>query len=182
MAIKPDDILDFWYSSAMKSRWFNSTPELDEQIRNNYEAIWEQARDGELDHWQETAEGCLALAIVLDQLPLNMFRGDAKSFCTEAKAIEVSHAAINKGLDKEIEKECVAFLYMPLMHSEDMGDQNLSVELFQTAELEHNARFARHHRDIVKRFGRFPHRNALLGRETTSEEIEYLNSKEAFTG
>lgn len=182
MSLQPDDILDFWYASDMRAHWFNSTPELDRKICDNYGDIWEQAGAGELDHWAETASGCLALAIILDQFPLNMFRGDKKSFSTESKAIAISHAAIRQELDKQIAKDRVAFLYMPLMHSENMRDQDLSVELFEVAGLEHNARFAKHHRGIVERFGRFPHRNEILGRQSTPEEIEYLNSKEAFNG
>ena len=152
------------------------------RILNEYESIWQQARDGHLESWQYTAEGCLALAIILDQFPLNMFRGKPESFSTESKAIEVSKWAISREFDKQLADDQVAFLYMPLMHSEDIDDQNLAVMKFETAGLKNNARFARHHRSIVERFGRFPHRNQILGRESTQEEIDWLASDEAFTG
>lgn len=180
--ITPESIIKFWYSDKIKSQWFNSTKDLDKEIKNNYESVWKAAIRGEYKHWNETATGCLALAIILDQFPLNMFRGDVESFSTEAMAVKVSKQAIEKGFDKEIEKEKIAFLYMPLMHSENMEDQNLSVSLFEKMGLEDNARFAKHHRGIVEKFGRFPHRNEILQRESSQDEIDYLNSDDAFTG
>jgi len=166
----------------MQKRWFSSTPELDAEIRNRYEPLWASAANGELDEWRNSPEGCLALIIVLDQFPLNMFRGEARSFKTEHKAIEAAKYALAKGYHKAIPAEKLAFLYMPLMHSENLEDQALSVKLFEEARLENNLRFAEHHREIIRKFGRFPHRNAILGRKSMAEEIEYLNSKEAFLG
>jgi len=178
----PEDILNFWYSSDISIQWFNSTQSLDMRILSEYKNIWQHARDGQLDGWQLTPQGCLALAIILDQFPLNMFRGKPESFSTESNAIEISKWAISRGFDKQLPKEQLAFLYMPLMHSEDMDDQNLSVSSFKAAGLKNNTRFARHHRDIVKRFGRFPHRNEILGRESTPGEVDWLASDEAFKG
>ena len=178
----PANILDFWFTPPISEHWFSSTPEIGMNIRSRYSMLWLQAAQGDLDHWQETAEGCLALCIVLDQFPLNMFRGDAKSFSTEQQAVAVAKHAVVRGLDQHVPVERRAFLYMPLMHSESSADQDESVRLFEAAGLDGNARFARHHRDLIRRFGRFPHRNAILGRESTAEEIEYLNSKGAFTG
>lgn len=178
----PAEILDFWYTPPMSEHWFSSTPEIDANIRSLYSVIWLQAAQGDLDHWKKTAEGCLALCIVLDQFPLNMFREDAKGFSTEQQAIEVAKHTIKQGFDQQLPMERRAFLYMPLMHSENLADQDESVRLFEVAGLDGNARFARHHRELIQRFGRFPHRNAILGRESTPEEAEYLNSKEAFTG
>jgi len=180
--LKPEDIIDFWYSSDISIQWFNSTQTLDLRILNEYESIWQQARDGKLEAWQFSPEGCLALAIILDQFPLNMFRGKPESFSTESNAIEVSKWAISRNFDQQLPVDQLAFLYMPLMHSENTDDQNLSVMKFEAAGLENNARFARHHREIVKRFGRFPHRNEILGRESTQEEIDRLASDEAFKG
>lgn len=178
----PTDILDFWYTPPMREHWFSSTPAIDADIRNRYQALWQQASQGELDHWQATPEGCLALCIILDQFPLNMFRNEVKSFATEQQAVAVSKHAIAQGLDGLLPQEQRAFLYMPLMHSENLADQDISVAMFDSAGLAGNARFAHHHREIVRRFGRFPHRNAILGRESTPEEMAYLNSREAFTG
>ena len=160
----------------MSEHWFSSTPEIDANIRSRYSVLWLQAAQGDLDHWQETAEGCLALCIVLDQFPLNMFRGDAKSFSTEQQAVAVAKHAVVRGLDQHVPVERRAFLYMPLMHSESSADQDESVRLFEAAGLDGNARFAHHHRDLIRRFGRFPHRNEVLGRETTDEERAFLAS------
>lgn len=180
--ISPKDILDFWFAEAMRSKWFASTPQLDASIKEQFEPVWEAAVNGELDDWLSSADGCLALTIILDQLPLNMFRGTTMSFSSEAKSRDVARHAIDQGYDKQIDPTRLAFLYMPFMHSENLADQDLSVALFEAAGLENNVRFARHHREIVRRFGRFPHRNTILGRTSTTEELDYLNSKEAFKG
>lgn len=180
--MNPLDIINYWYSDRMKKHWFDSNPELDNEIKNNYGKMWEQAADGKLDQWKNTAEGCLALAIILDQFPLNMFRGKIKSFETEGKAIDVTITAIKSDFVKEIDNDKLSFLFMPLMHSENIEDQNLSVKLFEEHSLSNNLRFAKHHRDIIKKFGRFPHRNSILMRESTKEETEYMRSKNAFKG
>lgn len=178
----PTDILDFWFAEEMRSKWFASTPQLDASIKEQFEPVWEAAVNGELDDWLSSPDGCLALAIILDQLPLNMFRGTAQSFASEAKSRAVARHAIDQGYDKQIDLAHLAFLYMPFMHSENLADQDLSVALFEAAGLENNLRFAKHHRELVCRFGRFPHRNAILDRANTPQEIDYLNSKEAFKG
>lgn len=180
--MNPIDIINYWYSDRIKKHWFDSNPELDNEITNSYEKAWKKAADGKLDHWKSTAEGCLALVIILDQFPLNMFRGKIKSFQTEGKAIEVTMTAIKSDFIKEIDNDKLSFLFMPLMHSENIEDQNLAVKLFEEHNLSNNLNFAKHHRDIIKKFGRFPHRNSILLRESTKEETEYLNSKNAFKG
>jgi uncharacterized protein (DUF924 family) len=179
---QPQDVLDFWFADGMQRRWFRATPALDAEIRGRFEAPWRAAAAGHLDHWSQNAAGALALVILLDQFPLNMFRGEARAFATEARAVAVTLDAVDRGLDAELEGPRLAFLYMPLMHSEDMAHQEASVRLFEAAGLEDNARFARHHRELIRRFGRFPHRNAILGRASTPEELAYLASSEAFTG
>ena len=176
------DVLSFWYSDKMKKQWFSSTPELDAELEQKYESVWEEAANNHLDSWMDSAEGCLALCIILDQLPLNMFRGEAKAFKTEQQAVSITKHAIERGFDNDIDDSKVSFLYMPLMHSENISDQYLSVESFKQRKLDDNARFAEHHRSIVEEFGRFPHRNEVLGRENTPQEIDYLNSKRAFKG
>lgn len=180
--VAPHDVIDFWFAETMRKHWFRSTPNLDAQIRERFGTLWQQAAGGELSAWMQTAQGSLALAIVLDQFPLNMFRGQAGAFASEAPAIEVALQAIDRGFDRQLPREQLAFQYMPLMHSEDLEHQDRSVHLFEAAGLESNARFARHHRDLIRRFGRFPHRNAILGRPSTAEELAYLASKEAFSG
>jgi len=176
------NLLDFWYSPAMRERWFASTPALDQEIRDKFETLWQRAVKGELDDWQQSAEGCLALVIVLDQLPLNMFRGKPQGFQTEQQAVKVSKFAIEKKFDQQLSADRLSFLYMPLMHSEKLADQDLSVSLFAAAKLENNLRFAQHHRELIRKFGRFPHRNRILNRESTAAEVAYLGSKEAFLG
>lgn len=166
----------------MQSQWFSSTPELDAGIRDRFESLWRLAAAGEVDHWKETPEGCLALAIVLDQFPLNMFRGQPISFSTEQQAVAVSKFAIDQRFDQRLPATHLAFLFMPLMHSENLADQDLSVRLFEPAKLEGNLRFAQHHRELIRIYGRFPHRNGILGRQNTPDEIAYLASKEAFLG
>ena len=178
------DILDFWYTEPMSSHWFSSTPDIDGNIRSRFASLWADTANGSCQDWEATPEGCLALCILLDQFPLNMFRGDAKSFSTEQQAVAVCKRAVDKKFDLELTTSQRAFLYMPLMHSEHMEDQALCIRCFETAgeALKDNLRFAHHHRGIVERFGRFPHRNAILGRESTTDELAWLGSKEAFTG
>ncbi len=180
--ITPGEIIDYWYSDRLKKAWFASTPELDLEIKTRYEQVWILAKNDALDSWRESAEGCLALAIILDQFPLNMFRGDPRSFETESKAIEITIFAINKGFDKKLKQEALPYLLIPLMHSENIEDQELSVKLFKQHNLTDNLRFAEHHRDLIRQFGRFPHRNKILGRESTEKEKQYLASKNAFKG
>lgn len=176
------EILDFWFSEDVRRKWFRSTPELDRDIRLRFEETWRAGAAGELAHWEATASGALALVILLDQFPLNMYRGEARSFSSEEAARAVADRALARALDAELTPEGRAFLYMPFMHSESLSDQDRSVALYEAAGLEDNLRFARHHREIVRRFGRFPHRNGPLGRPSTEEEIRYLQSKEGFHG
>ena len=176
------EVIDYWYSDKIKASWFNSTPQIDVEIKTKYEFLWESALKGLVDNWQQTAEGCLALCIIFDQLPLNMYRGKAKSFQTERKAIKITKYAIEQGFLTNIKAEQLAFIIMPLMHSENLDDQNLSVELFKQYNLTENISFAEHHQNIIKTYGRFPHRNQILERKTTKKEQKYLNSEKAFTG
>ena len=182
ISVTPDTILAFWFAPEMNKRWFRSTEALDTEIRDRFEPTWRAAADGRLHDWAHSADGALALVIVLDQFPLNMYRDTARSFATEAEAIRVTRDALRHGLDRQLPGARKAFLYMPLMHSEELVDQDESVRLFAAAGLSDNLRFARHHRELIRRFGRFPHRNAILGRDSTPEELEYLASKSAFTG
>jgi uncharacterized protein (DUF924 family) len=178
----PRDIIDFWFSARIRPRWFASTSELDEEIRQRYRSLWARAAQGQLDAWRTTPEGSLALAIVLDQFPLNMLRGLPESFSTEAQAVAVALQAVGQGQDRRLAIEQRPFLYMPLMHSEDRAHQALSVQLFDQPGLEENLKFARHHQQLILEFGRFPHRNAILGRPSTPAEVAYLNSPRAFQG
>ena len=126
---KPSDILDYWFSEKSKQFWFASTPTIDKEIKSKFEKVWEHAASGGFSLWRETADGSVALIIILDQFPLNMFRSEAKSFKTESMAIEVALSAINNGFDEELDNEKLLFLFMPLMHSENLDHQNLQVYL-----------------------------------------------------
>lgn len=168
------EILRFWFSAEARKKWFNSTPQFDEEIRQRFEKTWGLARAGSYDHWEEDPDGALALVIVLDQFPLNMFRDDARQYSTEAHAREVARHAIEKGFDQDKSPQQRAFLYLPFMHSESLDDQDYAVKLYEQAGLDDNLGYARHHRDVIRRFGRFPHRNEALGRESSAEERAYL--------
>ena len=178
--IEPSDIIHYWFSEKSKQFWFASTPSIDKEITSRYEIVWEKAASGGLSSWGETADGSVALIIILDQFPLNMFRGKAKGFKTESMAVEVALNAIDNGFDEEMDNEKLLFLFMPLMHSENLDHQNLQVYLFEKYNF--NLEFSKHHRDLVKKFGRFPHRNEILGRMSTMEELDYLLSDNAFRG
>ena len=179
-SLTPSDVLDYWFSEKSKQFWFASTPQVDNEIKVRFEGVWEKAADGEFSQWRDTADGSVALIVILDQLPLNMFRSDPKGFQTENMAVEVALNAINNGFDEELNDERLLFLFMPLMHSENIDHQNLQVYLFDKYNF--NLEFSKHHRDLVKKFGRFPHRNEILGRMSTMEELDYLLSDNAFKG
>ena len=138
-------------------------------------ALHEAAAAGKLTDWEASAEGALALLILLDQFPRNMFRGDPRAFSSDAQALEVAHRALARGADKRIEAPLLQFLYLPFMHSEDLADQLRCVELFRTTADTENLRYAKEHADIIRRFGRFPHRNRVLGRTTTPAEQVFLD-------
>jgi uncharacterized protein (DUF924 family) len=178
----PDSILDFWFSARVRPLWFKSTPEFDAEVRQRFAGTWQSAQRGELRAWEDSANGALALVIVLDQFPLNMYRGRPESFATEAAARAVARHAIARGFDNALDNSRRGFLYLPFMHSEQLSDQDYSVQLFAQPGMEDALKWAQHHRDIVQRFGRFPHRNSLLGRTSSAAELAYLESDAAYHG
>ncbi|MDJ0777980.1 MAG: DUF924 family protein [Gammaproteobacteria bacterium] len=175
-------VLDFWFAPGTELLWFDSTAAFDRTIEREFGSTWEDARAGRLARWQDDAAGCLALVIVLDQFPLNMYRGQALAFSTETQARDVSRFALERGFDRCLAADRQAFLYLPWHHSESLAEQEFAVELFERPGLEDWRKGARQHRDIIARFGRFPHRNAILGRESTRAELDYLASDDAFLG
>jgi len=177
----PDNLIEFWFSERVKKLWYNSNPEFDREIEEKYSSMYHAACDGLLNDWQSTANGCLALIILFDQYPLNVFRDNIKSFATEKQAVQVAEHCVKHGFDKQITKIQRNFIYMPFMHSEEIALQELSIKLFKTINPD-DVKYAFHHHNIIAKYGRFPHRNKILGRESTPEEIKYLSSKEAFTG
>jgi uncharacterized protein (DUF924 family) len=171
----PDDILAFW-TEAGPDKWYKKDEAFDAAIRDNFLSIYEAAADGRLSAWQDTPESALALVIVLDQFPRNMFRGSARAFAADPLARDIADAAIASGFDQEVGKELRAFFYLPFMHSEDIEDQDYCVELCRALGDEDNLKYAEIHAEIIRRFGRFPHRNPVLGRDTTPEEQAFLQS------
>jgi uncharacterized protein (DUF924 family) len=170
------EILEFW-NGIGPAGWYRADDAVDETIRSRFGGPWEAARQGGFGSWASEPASCLALAILLDQFPRNMFRGDARSFATDARARELSTWAIARGCDLRIEGPERQFFYTPLMHSEVLTIQDRSVRLylmrFGRGEL---LRHARAHREIIRRFGRFPYRNAVLGRTSTPEEVAFLEA------
>ncbi|CAN7708259.1 DUF924 domain-containing protein [Bradyrhizobium sp. LjRoot220] len=176
----PADILNFW-REAGRERWYKRDDAFDAQVRQRYLGLWQKAAAGELSSWEASDNGALALTIVLDQFPRNMFRGDALIYASDRLAREVVARAIDLGADKRIDPVLLEFLYMPFMHSEHLPDQLRCIELFRGTANTENKEYAEHHADIIRRFGRFPHRNRILGRETTPEEQAFLDAG-GFTG
>jgi uncharacterized protein (DUF924 family) len=171
--LQPGDVIAFW-RDAGPSRWFKKDEAFDREFRDRFIASHEAAARGDLDNWQRSPDGALALCILLDQFPRNSFRGSPRMFATDAKARDIARSALQSGFDQQTDQELRQFFYLPFMHSEQLADQELCVQL--TAPLgEDSAKYARMHRDIIARFGRFPHRNPVLGRDTTPEEQRFLD-------
>ena len=172
--VSADDVLSFW-TDAGPSRWFRKDEAFDRDFRQRFLAAHEAAAAGRLDAWAGDARGTLALLILLDQFPRNAFRGSARMFATDASSFAIARQAVAAGFDRQVGDELRNFFYLPFMHSEDLADQRLGEEL--CAALGEDAlKWARVHREIIERFGRFPHRNAMLGRETTREEQDFLDA------
>ena len=178
----PADIIDFWNDKVGEARWFNSDAALDAEVAARFGEAYRAARDGKLTAWTETAEGSLALLLLLDQFPRNMFRGRAEAFATDALARRIARQAIARGLDLHISPPLRAFFYLPLTHSEDGSDQAQAVALIgeRLGKETEQYRFALLHREAIGKFGRFPGRNAALGRTTTADEQAYLASDPGF--
>jgi uncharacterized protein (DUF924 family) len=176
--VTPLGVIQFWRDEVGEAKWFADDAALDADIRARYETLWRSARAGALDDWQASPEGALALAIVLDQFPRNMFRGTADAFATDARARAVVARAIAAGFDRRVPTALRSFFYLPFMHSEDIADQDRSVALFAERVGTDcvNYPYALGHRSTVARFGRFPARNTALGRATTPEEQTFLNA------
>jgi len=170
----PANILGFWFLDENKPKWFIQDKEFDKVITEKFLGYYNVAASGSLDYWKGSSEGIVALIIILDQFSRNIFRGLAQSFATDSKALTMVKEAIDQGMDQEVFAEYRHFLYMPLMHSEDLEDQNLSVKLFSNEPSSYE--YAKMHMEIIKKFGRFPHRNKILGRKSTEEEIRFLTT------
>jgi uncharacterized protein (DUF924 family) len=174
----PREILDFWFKQTPPERWFASDPDFDAAIRARFAETWRAAREGACQSWSVSMEGALALIILLDQFPRNMFRSGAEAFSTDAMARTAAREAVARGFDVEAPAGVRSFFYLPLMHSESLEDQETCVRLTRECLGEDHFSFpyaVRHH-DTIRRFGRFPARNAVLGRPSTPEERNFLET------
>ncbi len=166
-------VVDFW-RSAGPGRWFTRDEAFDDEFRSRFLELHWQAARRTCEQWLQTAEGALALQLLLDQFPRNCFRDTAHSYATDGLARHYAQRTIEEGLDRELSPQLRAFIYLPFEHSEDLQDQDRSVAMFEVLGDAEYLRYAELHRDIIRRFGRFPHRNAALGRTPTPEELDFL--------
>jgi uncharacterized protein (DUF924 family) len=172
--VDAEAVLQFWFVELEPRDWWRKDPELDQRIASRFGTLLEAAASGALAEWRTTARGRLAEIIVLDQFTRNIHRGSAEAFANDALALRLAEEAVAAGADLELPVEERRFVYMPYMHSESAAVHETAMRLFATPGLEKNLDFERRHKAVIDRFGRFPHRNALLGRESTAEEIEFL--------
>jgi uncharacterized protein (DUF924 family) len=168
------DIVVFW-RDAGPDRWFEKDAAFDKEIVDRFLATHEAAAAGKLSDWEQTAQGSLALLILLDQFPRNMFRGDARAFATDALALAVAAGGIVRGFDAQVPATMRSFFYLPFEHSEDLADQERGIAFYKASGDADGLKWAEIHADIIRRFGRFPHRNAVLGRATTAGEQAFLD-------
>jgi len=178
MSHKSEEILEFWLTESGPEKWYSGGAEFDEQIRGKYLDLWEDGRAGRLADWAGHPRKSLALIIVLDQFPRNMFRDDPRAFATDQRAKSVACSALKHGWDMRFPEPDRQFFYMPFMHSESLPDQDHSVRLMcqkMPENRDSSLLHARAHREIIRRFGRFPYRNDALGRKTSAEESAFLS-------
>jgi len=173
MPVAPEDVLGFW-REAGPDRWYKADPEFDALVRARFLSTHEAAAAGSLSAWEETPAGALALLIALDQFPRNMFRGTARAFATDRLALAVARRAVQRGFDRAFSMPERNFFYLPFEHSENLADQERSLALCESSGDADAIKWAKVHLDVIRRFGRFPHRNAALGRRSTPEETAFL--------
>jgi len=165
------EVVDFWLSLEPE-QWWSADPRLDELVRDQFKALWQEKRQLPPELFLSDARTALASVILFDQFPRNMFRGTADQYSTDPLAEAIARGAVDRGLDEQLDQKGRIFLYMPFMHSENMDDQRRSLLLFTALGEPQQLKYAHHHHDIVERYGRFPHRNAILGRASRADEIE----------
>jgi uncharacterized protein (DUF924 family) len=164
------DVLKFWFG-LKPEQWWRGPPELDEQVRDRFLDLWKEKRQLPPESFLDDPLTAAAAVILFDQFTRNMFRGHADQFSTDPLALAIAKGAIDRGLGEQLDRQERGFLYMPFQHSEDMDDQNRSILLFTKLGDEEQLDYARKHHDVIARFGRFPHRNAMLGRQPRADEI-----------
>jgi uncharacterized protein (DUF924 family) len=173
----PDEVVAFW-REAGPERWFSTDETFDQTCRDCFMSTYEAAARGDLGDWELTPNGALAVVLLLDQFPRNMFRGTRRAYATDPGALMTADRAIERGYDKQVDLTLRRFLYLPFMHSEELRDQQRSVALHEALGETDSLEWARHHQEIIARFGRFPHRNATLGRKSTADEERFLQESE----
>lgn len=172
--MRPEEVLEFW-RTAGERRWFTRDDAFDAECSSRFLQAHHAAARREFEHWMEKVESALALLILLDQIPRNVFRNSAHAYATDGLARHYARCAIDAGFDSRIEAELRTFFYLPFEHSEDLADQERALALYRNMPGDNADRWARIHHDIIRRFGRFPRRNAALGRESTPEEQAFLD-------
>lgn len=172
---KPDEVLEFWLSLE-GDQHFNPSPALDDEIRRRFLADYEAAVCGDYQHWENDPRSTVVVVIVVDQFPRNMFRGQAKSFAADDQALGLAKRAVARGVDLKVGEDLRRWPYLPYMHSEALEDQWACISLCERSGLEDTALWAKLHADVIEKFGRFPHRNAVLGRPTTKDEQAFLDA------
>ena len=175
-----DDVLAFWFDELTPEQWFKTFAKVDGAIRTRFGETHDRAVRAELWSWRETAEGRLAEIIVLDQFSRNLYREDGRGFAADPLSLALAQEAIRAGADQVLEGPQLAFLFMPFMHSESLAIHDIAGELFLRPGLERNLESQIQHRVVLERFGRYPHRNAVLGRESTAEELAFLEGGRGF--
>jgi uncharacterized protein (DUF924 family) len=173
----PEDVLSFWLDEVGPAGWYQVSDTLDESIRRQFLGTWEKAHEGGLGQWLTYPSGTLAYLIVTDQFSRNMFRGEAAAFATDRKALCAAKSALHKKWDQKIDGPARQFFFLPLMHSENLCDQEQCVRMFvgRMAQSDSNLLHAQAHREVIRQFGRFPYRNAALNRATTELEAAYID-------
>jgi len=180
MPATAQDVLSFWFDELTREQWFNTFPEVDDAIQTRFTATHSAASRGELFEWRETPDGRLAEIIVLDQFSRNMFRQDPRSFAYDTLALVLAQEAIAAGDDQRIAQDRKAFLYLPFMHAESLAMHEIAEKLFDGPGMENNLKSLRSHTQVLQRFGRYPHRNAVLERQSTADELEFLKNGRGF--
>lgn len=173
--MNPSEVTHFWHDAGPR-RWFSKDSTFDDMCELSFEHACDQAAEGKLDGWMESADGALALMLLLDQLPRNIHRGTPKAYAADPHARQRAAQAIDLGFDQQVDELMRQFFYTPFMHSEDMADQERAVQLYAAMDDDDSAKWAIHHHRIIEQFGRFPHRNTILGRDSTNEEQTWLNN------
>lgn len=167
-------IIDFWFNELTPEKWWVTDPQLDDLIRTRFGKLHQQATQLELWEWRKTSAGCLAEIILLDQFSRNLYRDDPVAFAYDGIALALAQEAVSRKINFELNPTQRAFLYMPYMHSESLKIHEVALKLFSEPNMEDNLEYERQHKAIIERFGRYPHRNAVLGRVSTPQELEFL--------